>query len=436
MIQNKPQTPITYSDRTEWFHAARFGLFLHYGLYSSPGRGEWLMFNERIHPVDYARLIDDFRPEPGVAKRWADLAVRSGMKYAVLTTRHHDGFSLFNSEANDFNSFNHHGRDLVREFVEAFREAGLRVGLYYSLLDWRFPGYFEPQRYTDSARALRKQVHAEMLQLMSAYGQIDLLWYDGGWIDHGRKSDSDPAGYSTEVIDYWDSVKLNQSVYDLQPHILINNRSGIDLDLDTPEQEVKASGAGRAWETCMTIGDSTGWGWLRDSPNRKTTATLIQHLISAVSGEGNFLINVGPDARGYVDDEDRLRLEEMGLWLDRNGESVYASKRCDLYDQQMPGAPLGRWTRNKNTAYLHLFRWPGPEFVVPLVGTQPRSARLVGGEGQLNLSYRSDDTIGRLRVSGLPEKPPTPHVNVVAIDFEKPPYSLVETDHAAWLSMS
>ncbi|MEM6504213.1 MAG: alpha-L-fucosidase [Planctomycetota bacterium] len=429
----KPQSVVSYAERTAWFHESRFGLFIHYGLFSSPGRGEWLMFNERVHPDKYARLVADFRPEPEAAKGWVELAVRSGMKYAVLTTRHHDGFSLFGSEANGFNSVTHHGRDLVGEFVDACRAGGLRVGLYYSLLDWRFPGYFEPGLHPESAEALRQQVHAELRQLMTDYGRIDLLWYDGGWIDHGRKSDGDPAAYTRQVTNYWDSFTLNQMVYDLQPTILINNRSGIDLDLDTPEQEVKASEAGRAWEACMTIGDSTGWGWLRDNPNRKTTATLLQNLVQAAAGEGNFLINIGPDSRGRIDEADRSRLEAMGQWLTDNGEAIYGSQRCDLYDQRMPGAPLGRWTRQGKTAYLHLFRWPGPKFVVPLIDQAPRSARLLGQPITVFLEHDGNDPIGRLHVNGLPEEPPTPHVNVLVFEFEQAPLNHQEPDHSAWL---
>ena len=421
MPSNAPTTSIPYADRTRWFHEARFGLFVHYGLYAGPGRGEWLMFNERMPAAEYAALADDFHPCADCVKQWVDLAVRAGMKYAVLTTRHHDGFCLFDSPVNDFNLARKRGRDLVAEFTEACRGAGLKVGLYYSLLDWRFPGYFEPDKHPDSAAALVEQVHGEVRHLVSAYGPVDLLWYDGGWIDHGRKGSGDAPAF-------WRSAELNQMVYDAQPHILINNRSGIPLDLDTPEQKVKASEAGRAWEACMTIGDSAGWGWLRDNPNRKTVATLLQNLVNAAADEGNFLINVGPRGDGSLDGADTERLLEMGRWLEMCGEGIYGSQRCDLYDQVHPGAPLGRWTRKGRVGYLHIFRWPGTRAIVPLVASRARNARLLTTGGEVAIDTASN---GRLVLGGLPDTPPHPCVNTIRVEFEDAPARQIEPDHAA-----
>ena len=418
-----PTTPVSYEERTTWFHQARFGLFVHYGLYSAPGRGEWLMFSERMPPEEYAQLAQDFVPDADAARQWAQLAVEAGMKYAVITTRHHDGFSLFDSPANNFNLMKTAGRDLVAEFALACREAGLRVGLYYSLIDWRFPGYFEPEIYSESAAALVEEVHAEVRHLMSAYGPIDLLWYDGAWIDHGRK-DQDKATF-------WRAAELNQMVYDLQPRILVNNRSGLDLDLDTPEQVVKASGRGRAWETCMTIGDSAGWGWLRDNPNRKTVATLLQNLVGTAADEGNFLINIGPRADGSLDQEDAERLLEVGRWLQTCGEAIYGSQGCALYDQNNPGAPLGRWTRQGDVGYLHIFRWPGREAIIPLVKTRALAATLLNTGAPVSVSTASN---GRLILGDLPDEPPHPSVNTIRVEFEGEPQSLAEEDHAAWLA--
>ena len=420
--QPLPMTPVPYEQRLGWFHGARFGLFIHYGLYSIPGRGEWVMFSERIPAAEYARLADRFKPDPDAVKRWIDLAVGSGTRYAVLTARHHDGFSLFRSPANDFNLWNSAGRDLVAEFTDACRAAGLRVGLYYSLLDWRFPGYFEPAKHPASAEALAKQVHGELEHLMSAYGRIDLLWYDGGWIDHGRKG--------TQQTAFWRSHELNQRVYDLQPNILINNRSGLTLDLDTPEQKVAASEPGRAWEACMTIGDSAGWGWLLHNPNRKTEATLIQNLVTAAAGEGNFLINVGPRADGTLDPGDADRLRSVGAWLREQGEGIYGSQRCELYDQAEPGAPLGRWTRKGTTAYLYLFRWPGERVTIPLVDETPRSARLLSTGEAVAFDHGAD---GRLHLRELPPSPPHPSVNAIAFEFDHEPRRRHDPDHAAWI---
>lgn len=417
-----PHPSISYEGRLGWFHEARFGLFIHYGLYSLPGRGEWVMFNERIPAAEYAKLGPQLKPDPDAAKRWVDLAVAAGMRYAVLTTRHHDGFSLFDSPVNDFNLQQTLGRDLVAEFVTACRDAGLRVGLYYSLLDWRFPGYFEPKNHPDSAAALVDQVHEEVNHLMTSYGQIDLLWYDGGWIDHGRKD--------MVSADFWRSHALNQMVYDHQPGILINNRSGLKLDLDTPEQKVEASDEGRGWEACMTIGDSAGWGWLRHNPNRKTSATLLQNLVTAAAGGGNYLINVGPAADGSVDRADAELLRGVGEWLASHGESIYGSQRCGLYNQSEPGAPLGQWTRKGDTGFLHLFRWPGEQVTIPLVGSKVESIQLLANGEPVSFTHDPD---GRLHLRGLPEPPPHPSINTLRVQFSEPPGRTAEPDHAAWI---
>jgi alpha-L-fucosidase len=289
-------------------------------------------------------------------------------------------------------------------------------------LDWRFPGYFEPKSHPESAAELVQMVYGEVEHLMSKYGQIDLLWYDGSWIDHGRKD--------VKSADFWKSHELNQMVYDHQPSILVNNRSGLKLDLDTPEQKVEASEIGRAWEACMTIGDSAGWGWLRDNPNRKTQATLLQNLVIAAAGEGNFLINIGPQANGEIDAEDAELLRGMGQWLSQQGEGIYSSQRCDLYDQGQPGAPLGKWTRKGNDAYLHLFRWPGPRVTVPRIAGKVKSAMLLSDDQAVTFEHDAD---GRLHLSGMPEKPPHPAINTVRIAFEQPPAMLDEPDHAAWI---
>ena len=214
-------------DRMKWFHEARFGIYVHYGLYSILGRGEWTMYSERIPAAEYAALSDQFRPEPGCAKEWVEAAVSAGAKYMVLTTHHHEGFCLFDSKYSDFTSVKRGPkRDLVREYTEAARAAGLRVGLYYSLLDWRFPGYFEPEKYPESRDALLAQVHNQVRELMTNYGKIDLLEYDGGW--DARLKTKRP-----QWAEFWHSADLNAMVRKLQPGIIINDRSGTDEDIVT-----------------------------------------------------------------------------------------------------------------------------------------------------------------------------------------------------------
>ena len=412
-------TAQSYEERMKWFHQARFGMFIHFGLYALHGRGEWVMFNERIPAQEYAKLAWKFNPRKFDASAWANLAVQAGMKYMVLTTRHHDGFCLFDSKASDFTApKTAAGRDLVAEYAAACRKAGLKVGFYYSLLDWRFPGYFEPGRYVESRDAMIAQFHQQVRELMSNYGKIDVLWYDGGWVAHGQAGITDQATF-------WRSKEVNDMARQLQPHILINNRSGIEEDLDTPEQHVTASKPGRGWESCMTIGDSCGWGYVRNSPNMKTVPQLLQHLVTAAAGEGNYLLNCGPQPDGAIRKEEAVRLRAMGKWVKVNGEAIYGSQRCELH-----GGMIGRWTRKDNVGYFHIFRWPGQEAVAPLVATKALWAKLLSTGGNVKVRQECN---GRLILSGLPAKAPHPYANVIKVRFAEAPKSIKEEDKSLWL---
>ncbi|MBN2310895.1 MAG: alpha-L-fucosidase [Candidatus Hydrogenedentes bacterium] len=413
-------TKKTLSDveRLKWFHEARFGLFIHWGLYAIPGRGEWVMFQERIPKAEYAKLAGKFNPGKFDATAWAKVAAGAGMKYAVLTTRHHDGFCLFDSKVSDFTSVKTRAkRDFVAEYVKAFRKAGIKIGFYYSLLDWRYPGYWMPEKHPDSAKEMAGQYEAQVRELMTNYGKIDVLWYDGGWVPNL------PEGKT--LAQFWNSKKVNAMARELQPHLIINNRSGIDEDLDTPEQHVTASKPGRGWESCMTIGDSCGWGYIRNNPNMKTTTQLLQNLVIAAAGEGNYLLNVGPRPDGTIRGREKDRLRAMGKWLKVNGEAIYGSQRCPLH-----GGMIGLWTAKGNTGYLNVFRWPGEEAVVPLVKTKVKSAKLLATGKKVKVKQEHN---GRLVLSGLPKSPPDPDIAVIKVQFEGKPASMAETDAAAWL---
>lgn len=411
---------LPYDKRIAWFHEARFGLFIHWGLYSLLERGEWVMFRERIPAAEYQELADRFRGEAFDADAIARLAVDSGMKYAVMTTRHHEGFCLWDTKVTDYNSVKTGaGRDFVREFVEALRRHGLRVGLYISNKDWCEPGYWEPEKHPESAKRMVDNLHAMVEELLSNYGQIDVLWFDGSWVDVGRKPVDQPA--------FWRSQELLDRIYELQPGILVNNRLALDADLDTPEQHVTASDAGRGWETCMTIGDESAWGYARHNPVRKTLGQLLRNLSKAAAGEGNYLLNIGPDGRGAIVPEDAAVLTRIGEWLRVHGEAIYGSKRFPL---DLTWYSQGRCTRKGNTLYLHVNWWSAPEIVVPLFKELPTSATLLTTGQTLTVDRASNH---RMVIGGLPWESPHEAMTVIKLEFDQEPELVHEDDHAAWL---
>jgi alpha-L-fucosidase len=370
-------------------------MFVHWGLYAILARGEWVMYQERIPPDEYALLAQQFSPDDFNADAWVALAERAGMKYMVLTTRHHDGFCLFDSKVSDYTSVKAAAkRDLVAEYVTACRRAGMKIGFYYSLLDWRWPVYFTgPRKDPQGWAKLVKQVHEQVRELCTQYGKIDVMWYDGG------------GAYDADA---WQSRKLNAMVRRLQPHIIINNRSGLPEDFDTPEQHVTASQPGRAWESCMIIGEYSGWGYIRHNRNLRSVTQLIQHLAFAASGGGNYLLNVAPKPDGTIQREFVTRLERIGDWLKVNGESIYGTRRCPF-----GAASIGVTTCRGNTAYVHVFRWPGETACVAGVRNRVKAARVLATERKAHVEQHGD----RLFIRGLPANPPDPHDTVISLEL-------------------
>ena len=418
-----------YQNRVRWFKNARFGIYVHFGLYSLLGRGEWTMYSERINPEEYAKLADDFLPEPGCAEEWVATAKAAGANYMVLTTRHHEGFCLFDSKVSDFTSVKlGPKRDIVREYVDAARKAGLHVGFYYSLLDWRFPGYFEPEKYPESKDALVKQVHEQVRELMTNYGKIEILEYDGGWDARLQKN---RAGWS----EFWHAKELNAMVRELQPGIIINDRSGEDEDIETPEQVVRAGKLQALTESCMCIGDSCGWGYIRFNPNWKTSEQLLQHLIQASQLGGNYLLNIGPDPKGHIRNEELERLQALGRWLSIHGEAVYGAERCNLIGASEPGLVdlnlQGPFTRKGNNAYWCIFRWPGKVATAVNVGTKPLRVTLLESGKEYPFDWNADT--GKLTIHDLPVLPPDALCSVLKIEFESIPQRKAEPDLASWL---
>jgi len=406
----KSQEAASRAQRMRWWHDAKFGMFIHWGLYSVVGQHEWAMEVEGIPISQYELLARNFKPKPNVAREWARLARRAGQKYMVMTTKHHEGFCQFDSKLTDYCAARQGpGRDLVREFVDAARAEGLRVGFYYSLMDWHHPDGVRCK--TDEAARQRfvAYTHGLIRELMTNYGKIDVLWYDVDW----------PL-----TAAQWESERMNQMVFQLQPEIIVNNRNGLPGDFSTPEQEIAAAEEGRAWETCMTMNDS--WGFNRADDSWKTVKTIVSNLANCARGGGNYLLNIGPKPDGTVPAESVEVLEGVGRWLDTNGKSIYGTDRGSYSWNSN-----ANYTRRGNTLYIHQLYWPSdtpaaqwlpffqPPTVVGIGGlkTKVKSARLLK-TGQ-TLTFEQDEF--SLRLTGLPAQAPDYPTTVLEVECEGEP---------------
>lgn len=374
-----------YEKRMAWYTDARFGMFIHWGLYAIPARGEWVRSVERIPKEDYMPYFREFDPVDYDPAAWARAAKAAGMKYAVLTAKHHDGFCLFDSALTDFKSTNtpcH--RDLVREYLDAFRAQGLKVGLYYSLLDWYhedYPHYGDlchPMRddpaYSNEHRDFDRYLdylHGQVRELCTNYGKLDILWFDFSY-------ENENAVMRGET---WRAAQLVDMVRTLQPGVILDNRlevSGEGFgslwegnptpwhgDFVSPEQIIPPAGLqdknGRdlIWEACVTMNQN--WGYCANDRFFKPAPMLIKKLVECVSKGGNLLLNVGPDARGNIPPQSLEILAQIGAWMDRNGESITGCGKSSL-----PKPDMGRITAKGNKLYWHLFE--NTIGCVPLMG--------------------------------------------------------------------
>src|SRR4030095_14280579 len=273
--------------RMKWWHEAKFGMFIHWGLYSVLGRHEWVMENEGIPVAEYEQLAKRFNPKPNSAREWAKLAHRAEQKYMVMTTKHQEGFCAFHTQTTNYCAPKQAaGRDLVKEYVDAARAEGLRVGFYYSLMDWHHPDGARCAEDEAARKRFVDYVHTHISELMTNYGKIDILWYDVSWPLEAKG---------------WESEKMNEMVFRLQPGIIVNNRNKLQGDFSTPEQRIQAEEGDRAWESCMTMNGS--WGYQQADDDWKTPKTIIRNLISCARDGGNYLLNIGPRPDGSVPEE-------------------------------------------------------------------------------------------------------------------------------------
>jgi alpha-L-fucosidase len=382
--------------RMKWWHEARFGMFVHWGLYSVLGRHEWVMENEGIPVSDYELLAKRFRPKPNAARAWAKLAKAAGQKYMVMTTKHHEGFCNFETKLTNYCAPKQGpGRDLVAEFVEAARVEGMHVGFYYSLMDWHHPDGARCATDPDARKRFVEYTHGLIRELMTNYGKIDVLWYDVDW-------PLDAAG--------WESEKMNKMVFQLQPDIIVDNRNGLPGDFSTPEQEIVAEKGSRSWESCMTLNDS--WGYQRADDNWKSSKTVIRNLVSCSRDGGNYLLNIGPKPDGSIPEESVQVLTQVGQWINRNGESIYITDRC-----QVRRSEFANFTRQGNTLYMHVYFWPGETVALAGLMTKVKTARLFASGRQIK--FEQDRF--RVRFTGLPEEAPDHPLSTIAIECESEP---------------
>lgn len=394
------------TDRMAWFRQARFGMFIHWGLYSLLEKGEWIFHMEGIPDAEYQALADRFNPQQFDARTWARLAKQAGMGYVVFTTKHHDGFCLWDTATTDYCSTKHGAkRDFVREVTEAFRAEGIKVGLYYSLGDWHVPFYKAVAEGDGSqVSALREYLHTHIRELMSNYGKIDLLWYDGAWYDDNY--------LTAETLG---AAEMNAMARELQPGIIINPRAGTDEDYDTCENECHPAPYGRDWEMCICINDI--WGYCKHDYNYKTYNQLIFQLVNCAVQGGNYLLNVGPTGDGVVPAPQVERLEQVGRWMEIHRESICGTERL-----RRPFYAFGRVTKKAQRVYLHAFYWPGATMAVANLGTE-----VWGGEAGTVKVKAQVLTTGqdvschwdgqRLIIEGLPENPSDKADTVIALDL-------------------
>jgi alpha-L-fucosidase len=399
--------PLT-SPRTAWFREAKFGMFIHWGIYAVPagvyngqevkGIGEWIMNRAKIPVPEYEKFAAQFNPVKFDAREWVRVAKAAGMKYMVITSKHHDGFCMFDTKLTDYNvvkatPWKH---DPMKDLAAACREAGIRFCFYHSIMDWH-----HPDQNTDFPR-YAAHLKGQLKELITQYGPLGILWFDGEWIKQ------------------WDETQgadLYAYCRGLQPDLIINNRVGkrktTDGDYETPEQTIPAGKIqGRLWETCMTLNDT--WGFKTSDHNWKPTSDLVRKLIDIASKGGNFLLNVGPTAEGVIPPESVQRLEEVGRWMAVNGGAIYGTTAGPWRKHPFDG----RCTVKGNTLYVHVFKWPdGPLVLAGLKGEVTGAEAVDRSAGPLKFEFKKDGGVLTL------EKPAKvdPIATVIAVKFRDAP---------------
>lgn len=449
ILSGQGESPQQRDARMRWWREARFGMFVHWGLYSglagtwagkpvgTKGGMEWIQQRVKADTKTYAqKAIPLFKPKPDFAKEWAQLAKTAGCKYVVFTTKHHEGFALHDSKVSDFDAGSILKRDLVKEIVDACRAEGLRVGFYYSVIDWHHDQYaygfskqlphpLKGKPYPNGERDHKKYIefmHSQMNELVSNYGQIDIMWWD----------------YSAQDFqgdEAWRAFDLMKMVREKQPLIIMNNRlfripeagwvsmgtEGYTAKLDprygdfiTPEQHIPATGMpGIDWETCMTM--NTSWGYSEHDHNWKSEETLIRNLVDIASKGGNYLLNIGPKGDGSVPEQSVKAMTAISKWMKVNGEAIYATT-ASPFEKLEWGRCTKKVTPEGGTLYFHIFEVPADgRIVVPEMRAKIVKAKLLATGADVKFSTEGNNVVLNVG-SPLPDKIAT----VVALDFKGP----------------
>ncbi len=410
-------------ERMQWWSDARFGMFIHWGLYALPARHEWVMSKEQISKKDYEKYVEFFNPDLYNPKEWATLAKNAGMKYVVFTAKHHDGFSMYDTKFSDYKVTNSPiGRDLLRELIDAFRAEGIRIGLYYSLIDWHHPDFLvnehiHPERNNTleiandknrDKKKFQKFLKNQLTELMSNYGQIDVLFADFSY----------PHKENGKGKEYWNSEDLYKQIRKLQPNIIVNDRLDLEeeggWDYKSPEQFmpqnwVTYKGEKVPWETCQTFSGS--WGYHRDQYSWKSPRQTIVMLIETVSKGGNLLLNVGPTARGVIQEEAVERLEATHKWMNYNSRSIYG---CTAAPEgfEVPDNCLLTYNPKTNRLYVHVLDWPFKTINLPGLAGKVKYAQILNDASELK--------IGKQKGAWLDEAEEGDNVLTLNIPVRKP----------------
>lgn len=420
------ETEAQKTQRMKWWTDSRFGMFIHWGLYALPARHEWVKNYERMTSEQYQKYFELFNPDLYDAREWAKMAKAAGMRYVVLTAKHHEGFCLFDSKYTDYKSTNTPcGKDLIKEYVEAFRAEGLKVGFYYSLIDWHHPDYTidsrHPQRQeSDSAYArlnkgrdmsrYREYMKNQVRELLTNYGEISIIWFDFSFPGKNGKGRAD-----------WDSENLLKLARSLQPGIIVDDR--LDLrdmeggwDFTTPEQ-VKVekwpeiNGKRVPWETCQTFSGS--WGYYRDETSWKSPAQLLELLIESVSKGGNLLLNVGPTARGAFDFRAQERLKAMGDWLKYNSRSIYYCTEAPA-GFVAPANSLLTYNPVTRRLFIHLLAYPMGRVTLKNAADKVKYVQFLHDASEIRFTVGRDDAKNDITLQ-LPILKPSVEIPVLEI---------------------